>query len=41
MKDQETVQGWSFVRIAAELGVAKSSYWDFRRKKSLGLAASV
>jgi hypothetical protein len=40
MKDQETVQkfvelrvqGWSFVRIAAELGVAKSTLTEWSRK---------
>ena len=40
MKDQETVQkfielraqGWSFVRIAAELGVAKSTLTQWSRK---------
>src|SRR4030095_16250254 len=40
MKDQETVQkslelraqGWGFVRIAAELGVAKSTLTDWSRK---------
>jgi hypothetical protein len=40
MKDQETVQkfielrseGWSFVRIASELGVAKSTLTEWSRK---------
>src|ERR1051326_8892269 len=40
MKDQETIQkfielrsqGWSFVRIAAELGVAKSTLTEWSRK---------
>src|SRR5690242_11475838 len=40
MKDQETVQkfielraqGWSFVRIATELGVAKSTLTEWSRK---------
>ena len=40
MKDQETVQkfievraqGWSFVRIAAQLGVAKSTLTEWSRK---------
>ena len=40
MKDQETVQkfielraqGWSFARIAAELGVAKSTLTEWSRK---------
>ena len=40
MKDQDTVQkfielrtqGWSFVRIAAELGVAKSTLTEWSRK---------
>ena len=40
MKDQETVQkfielrsqGWSFVRIAADLGVAKSTLTEWSRK---------
>ena len=40
MKDQETVnkftelraQGWSFARIATELGVAKSTLTEWSRK---------